>query len=185
MQRRGTQIVVVEPRIGADEASRAAGRVATGGRSDDGSVSTVDAVTTRCTTSWSSAAVSSAARSLACCRITIWPSLFVEAGPDVGAGTSKANTAILHTGFDASPASLESRLVARGYALLRDYAPSVGHLGGGRRRAAGRVGRRTGRFAARPRREGMANGYERAEIVDRDAVLRAASPISVRAQRAG
>src|SRR5450759_4773815 len=27
----------------------------------------------------------------------------VEAGPDVGAGTSKANTAILHTGFDAKP----------------------------------------------------------------------------------
>ena len=25
----------------------------------------------------------------------------VEAGPDVGAGTSKANTALLHTGFDA------------------------------------------------------------------------------------
>src|SRR4051794_34698541 len=28
----------------------------------------------------------------------------LEAGPDVGAGTSKANTALLHTGFDASPA---------------------------------------------------------------------------------
>lgn len=50
----------------------------------------------------------------------------VEAGPDLGAGTSKANTAILHTGFDATPGSIESRLVARGYALLRDYAPSVG-----------------------------------------------------------
>ena len=50
----------------------------------------------------------------------------LEAGPDIGAGTSKANTAILHTGFDATPGSLESRLVARGYALLRDYAPSVG-----------------------------------------------------------
>ena len=50
----------------------------------------------------------------------------LEAGPDLGAGTSKANTAILHTGFDATPGSLEARLVARGYALLRDYAPSVG-----------------------------------------------------------
>ncbi len=50
----------------------------------------------------------------------------LEAGPDVGAGTSKANTAILHTGFDATPGSHESRLVARGYALLREYAPSVG-----------------------------------------------------------
>ena len=42
----------------------------------------------------------------------------VEAGPDVGAGTSKANTAILHTGFDAKPGTAESRLVARGHALL-------------------------------------------------------------------
>ncbi|MCU1360354.1 MAG: ferredoxin, partial [Ilumatobacteraceae bacterium] len=50
----------------------------------------------------------------------------IEAGRDVGAGTSKANTAILHTGFDATPGSAESRLVARGYALLRDYAPTVG-----------------------------------------------------------
>ncbi len=50
----------------------------------------------------------------------------VEAGPDVGAGTSKANTAILHTGFDATPGTIESRLVARGSSLLRAYAASVG-----------------------------------------------------------
>ena len=46
----------------------------------------------------------------------------VDAAADVGCGTSKANTAILHTGFDATPATLESRLVARGYALLGEYA---------------------------------------------------------------
>ncbi len=45
---------------------------------------------------------------------------------DVGAGTSKANTAILHTGFDATPGTLEARLVARGHGLLRDYAAEVG-----------------------------------------------------------
>jgi glycerol-3-phosphate dehydrogenase len=50
----------------------------------------------------------------------------VEAGPDVGAGTSKANTALLHTGFDAKPGTLESRLVARGYELLCGYAPRAG-----------------------------------------------------------
>lgn len=50
----------------------------------------------------------------------------VEAGNDVGIGTSKANTAILHTGFDAVPGSLESRLVRRGTELLRDYAAQVG-----------------------------------------------------------
>jgi glycerol-3-phosphate dehydrogenase len=50
----------------------------------------------------------------------------IDANSDVGDGTSKANTAILHTGFDMVPGSLESRLVARGYHLLRDYASEVG-----------------------------------------------------------
>jgi glycerol-3-phosphate dehydrogenase len=52
--------------------------------------------------------------------------VLLEAGPDVGAGTSKANTAILHTGFDAKPSTIESRLVARGYELLSHYASAVG-----------------------------------------------------------
>ena len=51
--------------------------------------------------------------------------MIIDAGNDVGTGTSKANTAILHTGFDAVPGSLESRLVSRGSALLRDYATNA------------------------------------------------------------
>ena len=49
----------------------------------------------------------------------LWVAL-LEARVDVGDGTSKANTAILHTGFDATPGTLEARLVARGYTLLGD-----------------------------------------------------------------
>src|SRR5918995_3180993 len=52
--------------------------------------------------------------------------VLLEAGADVGASTSKANTAILHTGFDAKPGTLEARLVARGYELLSAYAGEVG-----------------------------------------------------------
>jgi glycerol-3-phosphate dehydrogenase len=52
--------------------------------------------------------------------------VLIEAGPDVGAGTSKANTAILHTGFDAKPGTIEARLVARGHRLLSEYAEQVG-----------------------------------------------------------
>jgi glycerol-3-phosphate dehydrogenase len=52
--------------------------------------------------------------------------VLIEAGPDVGAGTSKANTAILHTGFDAKPGTIEAKLVARGYGLLSAYAEQVG-----------------------------------------------------------
>ncbi len=50
----------------------------------------------------------------------------IEARDDIGDGTSKANTAILHTGFDAKPGTLESRLVARGYQLLSQYARETG-----------------------------------------------------------
>ena len=50
----------------------------------------------------------------------------VDAATDIGTGTTKANTAILHTGFDAVPGSLESRLLRRGSALLRDYATRAG-----------------------------------------------------------
>jgi glycerol-3-phosphate dehydrogenase len=50
----------------------------------------------------------------------------IDAGRDVGGGTSKANTAILHTGFDAKPETKEARLVARGHGLLRSYATEVG-----------------------------------------------------------
>src|SRR4051812_49901258 len=52
--------------------------------------------------------------------------VLLEAGPDVGAGTSKANTALLHTGFDAKPGTLEARLVRRGCELLGAYAARVG-----------------------------------------------------------
>lgn len=51
--------------------------------------------------------------------------VLIDSG-DVGAGTSKANTAILHTGFDAKPGTQEARLVARGHDLMLEYAEQVG-----------------------------------------------------------
>ncbi|HET7029460.1 MAG TPA: FAD-dependent oxidoreductase [Candidatus Limnocylindrales bacterium] len=39
--------------------------------------------------------------------------LLVEAENDLGEGTSKANSAILHTGFDAKPGTIEARLLRR------------------------------------------------------------------------
>lgn len=93
----------------------------------------------------------------------------LEAGPDVGAGTSKANTAILHTGFDATPGSLEARLVARGSALLRDYAPAVGisveETGALLVAWDDEQAANLPHLAAKARQ----NGYERAEVVDADA----------------
>jgi len=52
--------------------------------------------------------------------------VLLEAQSDVGAGTSKANTALWHTGFDAKPGTLEATLVARGHRLLEERAQTSG-----------------------------------------------------------
>jgi glycerol-3-phosphate dehydrogenase len=52
--------------------------------------------------------------------------VLLERANDVGTGTSKANTAIVHTGFDTQPGSLESTLVRRGHELLTSYAQAAG-----------------------------------------------------------
>ena len=47
-------------------------------------------------------------------------SLLLERGPDILSGASKANSALLHTGFDAPPHSLELSCIKRGYQLFLD-----------------------------------------------------------------
>ncbi len=66
---------------------------------------------------------SAIARRLAGYRLSVG---LLDARDDVGDGTSKANTAILHTGFDATPGTLESRLVREGHHLLSAYARATG-----------------------------------------------------------
>ncbi|MDF3341264.1 NAD(P)/FAD-dependent oxidoreductase [Mycolicibacterium septicum] len=97
----------------------------------------------------------------------------LEARDDVGDGTSKANTAILHTGFDAKPGTLESTMVSRGYELLSDYAARTGipveHTG------AILVAWDDEQLDALPglKDKAEANGYHRCEIVDSAAVYAA------------
>ena len=96
----------------------------------------------------------------------------VDARNDVGDGTSKANTAILHTGFDAKPGTVESRLVRRGYALLSAYAPKVGIPV--ERTGALLVAWTRDELEALPslRDKAVNNGYERCELVDSADVYR-------------
>jgi glycerol-3-phosphate dehydrogenase len=102
------------------------------------------------------------ARELAGYRLSV---ALLEAGADVGEGTSKANTAILHTGFDAVPGSLESELVARGHTLLAGYAAQAGipveHTG------AVLVAWTAAELGALPalQEKAVKNGYDRCEIV--------------------
>lgn len=96
----------------------------------------------------------------------------VEARTDVGDGTSKANTAILHTGFDAAPGTLEATLVARGYHLLREYARITGIPV--ERIGALLVAWTDEELAALPGLADKArkNGYDHCEIVGADEVYR-------------
>lgn len=96
----------------------------------------------------------------------------LDARDDVGDGTSKANTAILHTGFDAKPGTLESAMVSRGYHLLSDYARHTGipveHTG------AILVAWDEEQLDALPglRDKAVANGYLHCEIIDTAEVYR-------------
>ena len=96
----------------------------------------------------------------------------LEARDDVGEGTSKANTALLHTGFDAKPGTLESRMVRRGYELLGEYARSTGIPV--ERTGALLVAWSEEELDALPslREKAVANGYEKCEIVGAEEVYR-------------
>src|SRR5689334_16591232 len=52
--------------------------------------------------------------------------LLIEKTPDILAGASKGNSAILHTGFDARPGSLELACIRQGY---REYLEIREELG--------------------------------------------------------
>src|ERR1043165_6445551 len=51
--------------------------------------------------------------------------VLLEANSDVGMGTSKASTAIWHIGYDATPDSLESKLLKRSYPLMEKFMKEV------------------------------------------------------------
>lgn len=112
---------------------------------------------------------SAIARELSAHRLKV---VLVEARNDIGDGTSKANTAILHTGFDATPGTLESRLVRRGHQLLGAYAAQTGIPV--EPTGAMLVAWTADELAALPdlKAKAAANGYGRCEIVDAAAVYR-------------
>jgi glycerol-3-phosphate dehydrogenase len=52
--------------------------------------------------------------------------VLLERGPDLLSGASKANSAILHTGFDTQPGSLELQLIQSGRAIYLDIRERLG-----------------------------------------------------------
>lgn len=52
--------------------------------------------------------------------------ILVESEPDIGEGASKANSAIIHTGFDATPGTIEARLLRRSAERWPDLLDGLG-----------------------------------------------------------
>ena len=52
--------------------------------------------------------------------------ILLEKEPDIGVGTTKANSAILHAGFDAHPGSLKAAMNVRGNLLYHQIADELG-----------------------------------------------------------
>jgi glycerol-3-phosphate dehydrogenase len=52
--------------------------------------------------------------------------VLLERAPDVATGTSKANSGILHAGFDADPGTWKAKLNVRGAALYQEIAEGLG-----------------------------------------------------------
>lgn len=52
--------------------------------------------------------------------------VLLEKEPDIGTGSTKANSAILHAGFDAKPGSLKAALNVRGNQLYHDWEDELG-----------------------------------------------------------
>ena len=63
-----------------------------------------------------------AARELSRFRLNI---VLLEKGPDIASGTSGANSAIVHAGYDAIPGSLKARLNVRGNAMFDRLAKEL------------------------------------------------------------
>jgi len=98
--------------------------------------------------------------------------VLLDARCDVGDATSKANTAILHTGYDAKPNTLESRLVRRGSELLSAYASQTNIPI--ERTGAILVAWSAEELGALPglQRKAADNGYDHCEIIDMTDVYR-------------
>jgi len=95
----------------------------------------------------------------------------IESSPDVATGTSKANSGILHAGFDAEPGTWKARLNVRGAKLYADLAEGLGIP----RKATGSlvVAKDAAQMAtvADLRHRGIDNGVPGLEIWNRDQLL--------------
>ncbi len=95
----------------------------------------------------------------------------LEGGVDVAEGASKANSAIVHAGFDAKPGTMKARLNVEGANMYPDFCAEVGA-------PYGRPGAMVLAFLPEERatietlyRQGVENGVEELRIIEREEIL--------------
>ena len=96
----------------------------------------------------------------------------LEGGVDVAEGASKANSAIVHAGFDAKPGSLKAKLNVAGAKMYPQLCKEVGA-------PYGQPGAMVLAFSPEERasveklyQQGVENGVEELRIIERDEILR-------------
>ena len=98
--------------------------------------------------------------------------LLIEKAPDILAGASKGNSAILHTGFDAKPGSLELACIRQGY---REYLEIREELGLPLLSSGGNIVAWTERESSQLEfleRRAHANGITEVHQIDRNELLK-------------
>lgn len=95
----------------------------------------------------------------------------LEAGVDVAEGASKANSAIVHAGFDAKPGTMKAKLNVEGARMYPAFCAEVGA-------PYGQPGAMVLAFTPEERptieklyRQGVENGVEQLRIIERDEIL--------------
>lgn len=108
------------------------------------------------------------ARELAKYRLDI---VLLEKEPDFAAGATKANSGILHAGFDAPPGSLKAALNVRGNRLYREIAAALQiELKLTSTLVVAKMAEELGQLSAL-RDRGVANGVGGLEILSREQAL--------------
>ncbi len=97
--------------------------------------------------------------------------LLIERGPDVASGASKANSGIVHAGFDAKPGSAKARFNVEGSRMYEDYCREVDA-------SYTRAGALVLAFDDEQREkvealyeQGLVNGVEELSVIGRDRVM--------------
>ncbi len=95
----------------------------------------------------------------------------IERGLDVASGASKANSGIVHAGFDAKPGSAKARFNVEGSRMYEDYCREVGA-------PYTRAGALVLAFDDEQRKrvqalyeQGLVNGVQELSVIERDKVI--------------